>query len=110
MATSQNLSADPGDNSLLTRLQSELDDARRSLDHLQADYDAAVTDGSVIQEDRDAIRASVERARTHHARAADALKRHQSGAYGICERCGGPISPERLEAIPDATTCRDCSG
>ena len=37
-----------------------------------------------------------------------ALKRIEDGTYGICENCGKPISPERLEAMPWATLCIDC--
>lgn len=37
-----------------------------------------------------------------------ALQRAQQGAYGICERCGQPIDPARLEAVPDTTLCVNC--
>ena len=37
-----------------------------------------------------------------------ALERMDEGTYGICERCGKPINPERLEALPSATFCIDC--
>ena len=36
-----------------------------------------------------------------------ALKRIDGGTYGICEVCGRPIAPERLEARPWATLCID---
>lgn len=36
-----------------------------------------------------------------------ALARLDAGTYGICERCGRPIAPERLEALPFATLCID---
>ena len=29
--------------------------------------------------------------------------------YGVCDRCGGPISDERLEAIPWAAHCISCA-
>jgi len=28
---------------------------------------------------------------------------------GHCERCGSPIPQERLDFLPDTTTCVDCS-
>lgn len=37
-----------------------------------------------------------------------ALKRIEEGTYGVCERCGGPIEKERLEAAPYVTTCVAC--
>lgn len=38
----------------------------------------------------------------------DALRRLDSGTYGQCESCGGPIAHERLEAVPYATSCIEC--
>lgn len=36
-----------------------------------------------------------------------ALAKIDDGTYGICERCGKPISEERLRARPWATLCID---
>ena len=37
-----------------------------------------------------------------------ALERLDAGTYGVCENCGKPIAPERLEARPFATLCVNC--
>jgi DnaK suppressor protein len=37
-----------------------------------------------------------------------ALERMGEGTYGICEICGRPIEPSRLEALPEAVTCLEC--
>ena len=37
-----------------------------------------------------------------------ALERIEEGTFGVCTRCGRPISPERLEARPWASLCIDC--
>lgn len=37
-----------------------------------------------------------------------ALKKIDEGSYGICDRCGKPISEERLSAMPSAGLCIDC--
>ena len=37
-----------------------------------------------------------------------ALERMDDGSYGICQRCGQPINPERLEAFPYVAYCIDC--
>ena len=37
-----------------------------------------------------------------------ALRAIDKGKYGICERCGLPIDPARLEVRPDATLCLTC--
>ncbi len=37
-----------------------------------------------------------------------ALEKLDAGTYGICDNCGQPIAPERLEALPHATLCIEC--
>lgn len=37
-----------------------------------------------------------------------ALDKIENGEYGICETCGEPIAPKRLEARPVAQFCIDC--
>ncbi|MER3406230.1 MAG: hypothetical protein C4289_14605 [Chloroflexota bacterium] len=36
------------------------------------------------------------------------LEKLDAGTYGICDNCGRPIAPERLEALPHATLCIQC--
>ena len=38
-----------------------------------------------------------------------ALARLGAGTYGVCESCGGPIAPERLDALPTTRTCISCA-
>jgi DnaK suppressor protein len=37
-----------------------------------------------------------------------ALSKFDRGTFGVCERCGGAIAVERLDAIPWATLCISC--
>jgi RNA polymerase-binding protein DksA len=37
-----------------------------------------------------------------------ALDKLEKGTYGLCDNCGQPIGPERLEALPQATLCMNC--
>lgn len=37
-----------------------------------------------------------------------ALSKFENGTYGLCESCGQPIAPARLEALPQATLCMNC--
>lgn len=39
----------------------------------------------------------------------NALRRIDSGGYGICESCGRAIPLERLEALPYSIFCVDCA-
>ena len=38
----------------------------------------------------------------------EALARLDDGTFGTCVRCGRPIAPDRLEALPWAARCIDC--
>jgi len=46
--------------------------------------------------------------REHLARVTHALQKLDRGTYGLCDNCGQPIAPERLEAIPYAALCLNC--
>lgn len=37
-----------------------------------------------------------------------ALEKYEAGTYGVCDLCGQPIEPARLEALPQASLCLDC--
>jgi len=38
----------------------------------------------------------------------EALLRLENGTYGLCESCGQPIEPRRLEVMPETPFCRAC--
>ena len=76
------------------RLVADLEAARANVQRLQEEYDQLLADPAVIQEDKDSHRILLERAKD---------------AYGRCSRCGAEIPPERLEALPEADTCVNCS-
>ena len=38
-----------------------------------------------------------------------AVRRLEDGSYGVCERCGLPIPPARLDARPSARRCISCA-
>jgi DnaK suppressor protein len=66
-------------------------------------------EGSTIAFERSQVGALVAQTRAHLAEIDAALTRLSAGTYGVCERCGGPIAPERLEARPVARTCITCA-
>ena len=37
-----------------------------------------------------------------------ALHKFEEGTYGLCDGCGQPIDPARLEALPQANLCMSC--
>jgi RNA polymerase-binding protein DksA len=49
-----------------------------------------------------------DRAESQLALVDEALARFAAGTFGRCVRCGRPIAPDRLEALPWAARCIDC--
>ncbi|MBI2836247.1 MAG: TraR/DksA C4-type zinc finger protein [Chloroflexi bacterium] len=37
-----------------------------------------------------------------------ALEKFEKGTYGLCDVCGQPIDPGRLEVLPQANLCLNC--
>jgi DnaK suppressor protein len=49
-----------------------------------------------------------EREEQHLGLIEGALRRIETGNFGLCQACGKPIAPERLEALPWANDCVAC--
>ncbi len=48
------------------------------------------------------------RVREQLAEVSHALHKFEEGTYGLCDSCGQPIDPARLEALPQANLCLSC--
>ncbi len=48
------------------------------------------------------------RTRDQLAEVEHALDKFEKGTYGLCDVCGQPIDPARLEALPQASLCLSC--
>jgi len=72
------------------------------------DFDFGFADSAQSTAERNKVLAVVERLRENLHDVDLALGKIDKGTYGICERCGNPISPERLEAIPYARLDVSC--
>ncbi|MFQ6122570.1 MAG: TraR/DksA family transcriptional regulator [Dehalococcoidales bacterium] len=48
------------------------------------------------------------RIRGHLNEIEHALRKFEEGTYGLCDNCGQPIDPARLEALPQASWCMNC--
>jgi DnaK suppressor protein len=66
-------------------------------------------EGSTVAYERAKTAARVAEARLRVAAIDRALVRLSDGSYTTCERCGGPIPPERLAALLAARTCVGCA-
>jgi DnaK suppressor protein len=59
-------------------------------------------DSSIADATADGISAERERDMDELREVQDALGRIERGTYGLCMRCGEPIEPQRLRALPTA--------
>lgn len=66
-------------------------------------------EGQTIAFERAQVAALLEQARARLTDLDVAAERVAAGTYGVCEVCGQPIAPERLEVRPTARTCIVCA-
>lgn len=72
-------------------------------------YDSNFADSSQVTAERGEAEALAVQLQDALAEVLSALKKLDEGAYGMCERCGKPISAPRLEAKPATRLCIDCA-
>ncbi len=72
-------------------------------------YDANFADTSQVTAERGEVEALAGSLREALDEVEHALAKLDEGTYGVCERCGKPINPARLEAMPAARLCIDCA-
>jgi len=72
-------------------------------------YDADSGERAKEMEDSEVVDALGNEARREVAKISAALKRIESGTFGVCTDCGGDIDEARLEAYPYADDCIDCA-
>jgi RNA polymerase-binding protein DksA len=94
------------------KLVDEAKEIKQNLEHLreamkeEVDVDAEEGDPDLIEREKNVALASQLERRLEGVQAA--LRAIDKGRYGLCERCGKEIDPERLEVKPDATLCLQC--
>jgi RNA polymerase-binding transcription factor DksA len=54
-------------------------------------------------------RALLEQSRKRAREIEQALSRERRGEYGICQECGEPIHPDRLDVLPGTKLCIRCA-
>ena len=65
-------------------------------------------EGDTLNVERDRLIVVASEAQARVVEIDAALARVDGGAYGLCEACGKPIPPARLEVLPEATLCVSC--
>ncbi len=92
----------------LTQRRDELRRSLRSLEPIAVQVLPDAIDQGQSDMERDwHVRTMSATSRLLHA-VEDALERLKTGDYGICEHCGEPINPRRLQAVPWAALCLSC--
>jgi DnaK suppressor protein len=103
----------------LSGLRAQLEEERASLRQQLADlgfgeaggldYDPNFADSSQVTAERGEAEALAGKLKVTLSEVELALSKMDDGNYGACERCGQPIAPARLEAMPAARLCIDCA-
>lgn len=75
---------------------------------LRSSIDPDIEDAASELEEQERARALVRELEDQLSSLDLALKKVKQGTYGFCERCGQPIDPARLEAVPETTLCLPC--
>jgi len=94
-------------------LQRELEELRRQIATLEQgleekpDYGMGKGDPSITRWELDQAMLSDLKRRADSLE--QQLSRIKHGTYGICERCGAPIDPDRLAVLPHANLCIECA-
>jgi DnaK suppressor protein len=103
-------------------LEAERRQAVRRLADLTGDFNEVVAasrdanaddehdpEGATIAFERSQVAALVLQIQHQLTEVEAGIDRLTAGTYGICEQCGQPIAPARLEARPTARTCITCA-
>ncbi len=98
-------------------LESERDSLANQLAELGFDatgagrmsYDSNFADSSQVTAERGEVEVLVGELRSALGEVERALRKLADGTYGTCERCGQPINPARLEAMPAVKFCIACA-
>lgn len=92
-------------SALLRRVQGLDDTVHHRAEPLPQDF----AEQAVELENQEVMEALDDDARAELRRIDQALARIDDGSYGECSLCGNDINPERLAALPSASTCIDCA-
>lgn len=89
----------------LTARLAELDEG----DPAAMEFDHNFADTSQVTAERSEMEALMGSLQESLDDVVDALTKLEAGTYGVCESCGEPIAPARLEAMPGARMCMTCA-
>lgn len=72
------------------------------------DFGGSFADAASVTAERTEVLGLVESLKSQLDDVDTALAHIEAGTYGICDRCGNEISPDRLEFRPASVLCVNC--
>ena len=101
------------DSAARARLEAQLAELESRQDHIADDLDEPISrdseEAATEMQDDAVLEGQGALVAREIASVKRAIARIEDGTYGECVRCGGDISPARLEARPEAALCIDCA-
>ena len=100
---------------LRASLEQERSDLRARLAEMgllsggELSFDQNFADSSQVTAERGEVEALAGNLRESLTDVEAALVKLDNGTFGVCEGCGQPIAPDRLEAKPAARLCMECA-
>lgn len=99
----------PTERKKLERARAQtLAELERLREYVKVESDPSTDEADLDVHEREKNLALVRRLETKIEEIDKAIQVAQKGTYGICERCGKPIDPARLKALPETTLCIQC--
>ena len=94
-----------GPNQTREELLQDIEGLRRDLRNMA---EPSADEADVDAYEREKTWALIQRLQAKLESVERAIHAAEKGKYGICESCGQPIDPARLEILPEATMCLNC--
>jgi DnaK suppressor protein len=99
-------------DSLERTVRASLEDERAQLSEqlnelAGGDFDDNFADSAQVAAEQGEVQALAGSLKEQLDAVEGALRKLDDGTYGVCERCGKPISEARLEAMPASRFCID---
>lgn len=92
----------------LERLEKGTEESEEFLDIDSLNYEDRISGLAAVSQDLEIDMSIEEKVKLLLERVNKAIEDIDKGTYGVCKSCGGPITKERLAAIPYAERCINC--
>lgn len=94
---------------LLEKFAKEDDKPKGDWDTEFPDFTKKLEESADEVEEYDSLRSIEHSLELRLKRTNEALEKIKKGTYGKCEKCEKQISEKRLDLVPEAKLCKDCS-